>query len=139
MRAVTPATGIAAAAVCSIDAGLRATVPADIVVNCTGSGRIGRTDAPLLVNLARRAPMFEADESRWGLRVDPDTGGVVNADGVFVVGPMLNRDSVETHVESIEAVYRTAARLAGPIHRRLTSAVGEPVDVAAGGSLDAHR
>ncbi|MEH1166467.1 FAD/NAD(P)-binding protein [Micromonospora sp. CPCC 205539] len=108
-------------------------VDADIVVDCTGAGRMDDTASSLLANLVGGTQGFTPDPTRRGLRMDPVTFEVEGAPHVFVIGPLLNRDAIATHVESINAVHRTAAHLAPYVHQRLrklrgaaATAIGSP-------------
>lgn len=118
-------------------AGADTPVEADIVVDCTGAGRTDDTASPLLANLVGGAQGFTPDPTRRGLRMDPVTFEVEGAPQVFVIGPLLNRDAIATHVESINAVHRTAAHLASYIHQRLRELRGAAATTV--GSSGAHH
>ncbi|MEU3457516.1 FAD/NAD(P)-binding protein [Micromonospora sp. NPDC006766] len=117
--------------------GADAPVEADIVVDCTGAGRTDDTASPLLANLVGGRQGFTPDPTRRGLRMDPVTFEVEGAPHVFVIGPLLNRDAIATHVESINAVHRTAAHLAPYVHRRLRELRGAAATTI--GSHGAHH
>jgi uncharacterized NAD(P)/FAD-binding protein YdhS len=93
-------------------------IPADVVVNCAGVGRIGQTDSVLLQNLAARSSAFRPNACRRGFELRPGTFEIDGADGCFVIGPLLNQDPLESQIESIHAVYRVAKALAKEIHAR---------------------
>ncbi|MDO3680780.1 FAD/NAD(P)-binding protein [Paenibacillus ehimensis] len=93
---------------------------ADLVVNCTGAGRVNRTDSPLIRNLRARENHFKTNASLRGFQLRPNTYELDGADNGFVIGPLLNQDALETHVESILAVYRVAEELGSVLYQRLS-------------------
>ncbi|WP_025851530.1 FAD/NAD(P)-binding protein [Paenibacillus ehimensis] len=93
---------------------------ADLVVNCTGAGRVNRTDSPLIRNLRARENHFKTNASLRGFQLRPNSYELDGADNGFVIGPLLNQDALETHVESILAVYRVAEELGSVLYQRLS-------------------
>lgn len=93
---------------------------ADIVVNCTGAGRVNRTESPLISNLRARENHFKTNASLRGFQLRPNSYELEGADNGFVIGPLLNQDALETHVESILAVYRVAEELGNVLYQRLS-------------------
>ena len=111
---------------------------ADLVVNCLGAGTLGRTESALLRSVLARGT-FGADISRRGFRMVPGTRRIEGHDDAYVIGPLLNREAGETHVESIRAVYSVAEELATVLHARLArgreGAVDDkPIPAGASGS-----
>jgi uncharacterized NAD(P)/FAD-binding protein YdhS len=80
----------------------------DVVVNCTGSSTIEMTSSRLIKNLAKRLPVTE--ESR-GFQVNQNNE-VLGFPGLFINGPLLNRNFSNRQVESIPAVFKESATIA---------------------------
>jgi uncharacterized NAD(P)/FAD-binding protein YdhS len=99
-------------------AGAITTRSADVVINCTGSGNVTRSSSPLLSGLAAHGPL-RVNALDAGFEVSGPANEAVGAPGVFVIGPLLNREALETHVESIMGVYRAVPPLAAELHARL--------------------
>ncbi len=93
---------------------------ADIVINCTGAGRVNRTDSPLIRNLRARDNHFKTNACLRGFQLRPNSYELEGVDNGFVIGPLLNQDALETHVESILAVYRVAEELGNVLYQRLS-------------------
>lgn len=93
----------------------------DLVVNCSGSGDIDATASPLLENMLAPGQPFRANRLNAGFELRPGTYETAHVDGCFVIGPLLNEEAIETHVESIHGVYRAVDRLAPALHARLAS------------------
>lgn len=82
---------------------------ADLVVNCTGAGDLRTTPSLLLRNLSKQLELRENDR---GFKL-ADEYMLKQWPGVYVAGPLLNQNSLASHVESISAVFRVAMEL-GP-------------------------
>jgi uncharacterized NAD(P)/FAD-binding protein YdhS len=85
---------------------------ADIVVNCTGAGRIDNSGSMLLNTLVHGRQDFSCNRLGRGFELRPNTYEIDGVDNCFVIGPLLNGDNIADHIESIEAVYRVANELA---------------------------
>jgi uncharacterized NAD(P)/FAD-binding protein YdhS len=99
--------------------GSRVIVDADLVINCSGAGRLQSTPSRLLRNLAHKLALRREGRA-FATRADHS---LVQWPRVFVAGPLLNGGSAASDVESISAVFRVgrelgdtlAAALAGPM------------------------
>lgn len=94
-------------------------LPADLIINCTGSGTVDNTSSGLINNLKVRLPI---NEERRGFSVD-DENMVHRFPGLFLVGPLLNRSFSGKQVESISAVFREGDIVANALFRDLSGSV----------------
>jgi uncharacterized NAD(P)/FAD-binding protein YdhS len=91
---------------------------ADVIVNCSGSGDIDVTSSPLLRNMLASGLCFRPNRLNAGFEMR-SRFETAHAPGCFVLGPLLNQEAVETHVESILGVWRAVDGLAPALHARL--------------------
>jgi uncharacterized NAD(P)/FAD-binding protein YdhS len=91
---------------------------ADVIVNCSGSGDLDVTSSRLLQNMLARGHAFRPNRLNAGFELR-DRFETAHVPGCFVLGPLLNQEAVETHVESILGVYRAVEGLAPVLHARL--------------------
>lgn len=82
-------------------------ITADIVVNCTGSGELSNTRSPLLDTLFRHSE-FHVNHLDIGFELHE---GSAHPYGCYILGPLQNLEDVDSHVESIQGVYRAAAEI----------------------------
>jgi uncharacterized NAD(P)/FAD-binding protein YdhS len=94
-------------------------VEADVIVNCSGSGDIDSSASTLLSNMLRAGSPFRPNHLNAGFARRAGSFEAAGADGCFILGPLLNEEAIETHVESIHGVYRAVARLVPALHARL--------------------
>lgn len=87
--------------------GSRVVVDADLVINCSGAGRMQSTPSRLLRNLARKLSLRR--EGR-GFAVREDHS-LVDWPGAYLAGPLLNGGTAASDVESISAVMRVGREL----------------------------
>ena len=88
-----------------------------IVVDCRGITNINATPNPLLRNLVSQRARFPIRADARGFVVDRKRD-IRNTQNAFVIGPLLNEASIETHVESIRAVYQVAEQLSETLLER---------------------
>lgn len=91
---------------------------ADVIVNCSGSGDIDVTRSRLLQNMLAAGQAFRPNRLNAGFEMR-DRFETEHVPGCFVLGPLLNQEAVETHVESILGVWRAVEGLAPTLHSRL--------------------
>lgn len=99
-------------------------IHADVIVNCSGSGDIDATASQLLNNLLAPGRPFRPNRLKAGFELRPGTYETAHVDGCFIIGPLLNEEAIETHVESIHGVYRAVDRLAPVLLERLVNSRG---------------
>jgi uncharacterized NAD(P)/FAD-binding protein YdhS len=87
--------------------GSRVVVDADLVINCSGAGRVQSTPSRLLRSLARTVTVRR--EGR-GFAVNQDHS-LVEWPQVYVAGPLLNGETPGSDIESISAVFRVGREL----------------------------
>jgi uncharacterized NAD(P)/FAD-binding protein YdhS len=92
---------------------------ADVIINCNGMGLINTTNAPLIKNITQADRLFKRNVFCTGFELAEGTTEVEAVKNCFVIGPMLNRVEIETHVESIHGVYRAVGELAPILYERL--------------------
>ena len=92
----------------SID-GAGLVVDADLVINCSGAGRLQSTPSRLLRNLARKLAVRREGRG-FATREDHS---LVDWPRMYLAGPLLNGGSAASDVESISAVFRVGREL-GP-------------------------
>jgi len=103
---------------------------ADVIVNCSGSGDIDVTSSRLLRNMLGEDRQFQANHLKAGFALR-DAFETAHVPGCFILGPLLNHEAVETHVESILGVYRAVERLAPSLHSRIMKLLS--IDAAGAG------
>jgi uncharacterized NAD(P)/FAD-binding protein YdhS len=99
------------------------TAGADLVINCSGAGRVHSTPSALLRNLAHKLTLRN-DGRSFALRADHS---LCDWPGVLVAGPLLNGGSAASDVESISAVFRVGRELG----TRLAGMLATPAEVPA--------
>jgi uncharacterized NAD(P)/FAD-binding protein YdhS len=92
---------------------------ADILVNCAGTGRLADTELPLLRNLLRPGHPYTVNDAGVGFGVHTESYELLGASGGFLIGPLSNERSPETHVESVLAVHRVANPVARAVLERM--------------------
>ncbi len=92
---------------------------ADLIINCNGMGLINTTGAPLIKNITQADRLFKRNVFCTGFELAEGTTEVEAVKNCFIIGPMLNRVEIETHVESIHGVYRAVGELAPILWDRL--------------------
>lgn len=80
----------------------------DVAVNCTGSSSVDNTSSTLIKNLAKILPVTE---ERRGFQVNHHNE-VIGFPGLFINGPLLNRNFSNRQVENIPAVFKESAIIA---------------------------
>jgi len=100
--------------------GSEVVVDADLVINCSGAGRVQSTPSRLLRSLARKLAVRR--EGR-GFAVREDHS-LVDWPRMHVAGPLLNGGSAASDVESISAVFRVGRELGASLAAALNAEAG---------------
>jgi uncharacterized NAD(P)/FAD-binding protein YdhS len=101
--------------------GTRVVVDAELVINCSGAGRVQSTPSRLLRNLARKLTLRR--EGR-GFAVREDHS-LVDWPQFHVAGPLLNGGTAGSDVESISAVFRVGRELGTTLAQALRTRASE--------------
>jgi uncharacterized NAD(P)/FAD-binding protein YdhS len=105
----------------SID-GAGVVVDADLVINCSGAGRLPSTPSRLLRNLARKLALRREGRG-FATREDHSS---CDWPGMHVAGPLLNGGSAASDVESISAVFRVGRELGAALAAQLAAQPESP-------------
>ena len=103
--------------------GTGAPLLADVVINCMGTGELDTTSSPLLAAMSRTNPGFRINRLGIGFQLREGSAETADAEGCFVIGPLQNEEEIQTHVESIHGVYRSANSLVPRLCARLNIAM----------------
>jgi uncharacterized NAD(P)/FAD-binding protein YdhS len=101
------------------ESGMSANLFADVVINCMGTGELDTTSSPLLAGMTRSEPGFRINHLGIGFQLRAGSAETADAEGCFVIGPLQNEETIDTHVESIHGVYRSANSLVPRLFARL--------------------
>jgi uncharacterized NAD(P)/FAD-binding protein YdhS len=102
--------------------GLRVVVDADLVINCSGAGRLQSTPSRLLHNLAHKLALRREGRG-FAMR---DDHALADWPDMFVAGPLLNGGTAATDVESISAVFRVGRELGATLASLLADGCNLP-------------
>jgi uncharacterized NAD(P)/FAD-binding protein YdhS len=88
---------------------------ADLVLNCSGGGDLLTTPSRLLKKLAQHLPTRENDRG-FQMQNEYEIATWPNA---WVLGPLLNHSALNSHVESINAVFHASDKLSQRLHQKI--------------------
>jgi len=101
--------------------GSHVVVDADLVINCSGAGRVQSTPSRLLRNLARKLTLRREGRG-FAMREDHS---LLDWPQVHLAGPLLNGGTAGSDVESISAVFRVGRELGATLSGAFTARESE--------------
>jgi hypothetical protein len=87
-----------------------------LLLNCSGGGELTTTPSRLLRNLARQLP---TRENSRGFQMSNDYE-IASWPNAWVIGPLLNHSALNSHVESIGAVFEAGEKVGERLYHEIT-------------------